>query len=561
MAVLKELRRNREFPLHHGLTLIGRDPGCDIVADSPLVSARHFIILHRKGSYSVEDLDSMNGTFVNDQRLTGRTRLFSGDRIGVFGLSLEFHDETQVAEVAPERAVASRTLSGIAGIATIRRSELMAASQVPELSSLEVDGDLRLSVKPEAKLRAVLEIARNLSHSLELKVVMPQILDSLFGIFPAADCGFILLRNQRSGEMTPGAVKYRGLHASDTLPVSRGIIQQVLVSRRAILSHDAGSDSRFTSTDSVRHLEIRSMMCVPINRQDGECMGVIQLDSRDRASQFSEEDLALLVCASLLAGRAVEVARLHEERREQEAATQIQRSLLPTTRPSCVGLKFFDHYAPAQYVSGDYFDYIPLPGNRLAVAVGDVAGKGMAAALLMAHLAAATRICLSTAPTLADAVSQLNVLLINSGCDDRFITFVVAVLDLNQFLLTVVNAGHLPPLLRRGGGQADVMDLAADVAGLPLGVRDRPYQQIETTLEPGDSLLLYTDGVSEMRSPSGELYGIQRLHAAIKSGPTDAEGMGKALLENLQKFAEARTAGDDVTILCLNRTTDTHLNA
>ena len=195
------------------------------------------------------------------------------------------------------------------------------------------------------------------------------------------------------------AAKYRRLRDSDSLPVSRSIVQQVLVSGRAILSRDAGVDTQIKLSDSVQNFDIRSIMCVPINREDGDCVGVIQLDSRDRVNQFSEEDLALLICASLLAARAMEVARLHEERQELEAATRIQRSLLPTVRPTCAGLQFFDYYAPAQRVSGDYYDYIRLPGNRLAVVVGDVAGKGMSAALLMAHLAAATRCCfILTAP-------------------------------------------------------------------------------------------------------------------------------------------------------------------
>ena len=413
MAALYDIRSNQEFPLHGVMTMIGRDPGCDIVVDSPVVSARHFIILNRKGLYSLEDLGSMNGTFVNGHRLASRTRLFSGDQIRVVGLTLVFRDEESPTNVSSGQfGSGAKTVSNIPEARTIRLSELVNAPQVPELSSLEIDGDLRLSVKPEAKLRAVLEIARNLSHSLDLKVVLPQILDSLFAIFPAADCGFILLRDQQTGAVNPCAEKYRRPRDSDSLPVSRGIIQQVLVSGRAILSRDAGIDAQIVTTDSIRHLDIRSIMCVPINRDDGDCMGVIQLDSRDRTSQFNEEDLALLVCASLLAARAMEVARLHEERQELEAASRIQRSLLPTVRPSFAGLSFFDHYAPARQVSGDYFDYIPLPGNRLAVVIGDVAGKGMSAALLMAHLAAATRICLSSSPKLTDAVRQLNVLLL-----------------------------------------------------------------------------------------------------------------------------------------------------
>jgi len=557
MAVLCEARSNQEFPLHGSLTMIGRAPGCDIVIDSPVVSARHFIILHNKGIYHLEDLGSMNGTFVNGQRLARRTRLCSGDKISVVGLIFIFHDDALLPGVRSMSSVADATsISGISDTKTIRLSELLNASKVPELSSLEIDGDLRLSVRPEIKLRAVLEIARDLSHSLDLQIVLPQILDSLFAIFPAADCGFILLRDAKTGAMNLCAEKYRRRRDSDSFPVSRGIIQQVLTSGRAILSRDAGVDTQFVSTASIRQLDIRSIMCVPVNRDDGDCIGVIQIDSRDRTCQFNEEDLALLVCASLLAARAMEVARLHEERQELDAASRIQRSLLPTVRPAYNGLQFFDHYAPAQQVSGDYYDYIPLPGNRLAVVVADVAGKGISAALLMAHLAAATRICLASSPNLTDAVQHLNGLLLNSMMDDRFITFVVAVLDLEQFRLTIINAGHLPPLLRRGGrNPVQIEDIAADAAGLPLGVHDCSYRQVEITLEPGDTLLLYTDGVTEARNISGELYDMERLRAAMVDAPGDAAGMVHSLLGDLQEFSQSRLAGDDVTILCLGRTT------
>jgi phosphoserine phosphatase RsbU/P len=560
MAALLDIRRNRKIPLQGALTLIGRDPGCDIVVDSKMVSARHFVILKKKSSYAVEDLGSMNGTFLNGDVLARRVRLASGDRISVVGLTLVFQDEESPPDAPPEHIEAgatttTMTVGDIEGGGTIHLSELQDAPHVPELSSIQMDGDLRLSVKPEAKLRAVLEIARNLSQSLDLKVVLPQILDSLFAIFPAADCGFILLRNQKTGELIPGAAKYHELRTFDTLPISRGIIQQVLVSGRAILSRDVGVDTRIQPTDSIRHLDIRSIMCVPISRQDGDCMGIIQLDTRDRTSQFDEEDLALLVCASLLAARAMEVARLQEERQELEAATRIQKSLLPTVRPSHADLQFFDHYAPALQVSGDYYDYIPLPGNRLAVVVGDVAGKGLSAALLMAHLAAAARICLVSSPVLTDAVRQLNVLLLDSISDDRFITFVVAVVDLDKFRLTVINAGHLPPLLRRGSQQSVAVEtLGADVSGLPLGVRDCPYEQVETAFEPGDTLLLYTDGVTEMRNRSGELYGSDRLRAAMLAAPANAESLGNFLLGDLQTFANSRPPGDDLTILCVGRT-------
>src|SRR5262249_21243326 len=153
------------------------------------------------------------------------------------------------------------------------------------------------------------------------------------------------------------------------------------------------------------------------------------------------------------AARAVELARLHEVRRDLEAATEIQKSFLPAERPQATGLSFFDYYSSAQHVGGDYYDYIRLPPNRLAVALGDVAGKGVSAALLMARLSAAARFCLATEPTLSAAVRQLNAVMTRACGDGRFVSFVVGVIDLDTFQTHWVNAGHIPPLHRSAKGE------------------------------------------------------------------------------------------------------------
>src|SRR5262249_18389493 len=201
------------------------------------------------------------------------------------------------------------------------------------------------------------------------------------------------------------------------------------------------------------------------------------------------EDLDVLLCCCGEAARAVELARLHEERRDLEAATRIQQSFLPAERPKLPGLRFFDCYLPARHVGGDYYDYVSLPGERLAGALGDVAGKGVSAALLMARLSAEARFCLATAPTVPDAVRQLNKALARGFGDDRFVSFVVLVLDLRRNTMTLVNAGHLPPLRRRAG-QPEVEAVGEEVIGLPLAGIDRPYEQAGVPLERGDTLAL-----------------------------------------------------------------------
>src|SRR5262249_31975500 len=253
----------------------------------------------------------------------------------------------------------------------------------------------------------------------------PRILESLFSIFPQADRGFILLRDAGTGKLIPKAVRHRRLTATgaDAPAISRTILDHALQTGKALLSADAGHDSRFDASQSIRQHQIRSIMCVPLIAQEGDSIGVIQLDTQSLRVPFTQDDLDVLVVAGTQAARALELAKLHHERRDLEAATQIQKSFLPAERPNVPGLHFYDYYQSAQQIGGDYFDYVKLPGNRLAVAIGDVAGKGVPAALLMARLSAEARYTLATEPVPATAVRQLNVALKRACGDDRFVTF------------------------------------------------------------------------------------------------------------------------------------------
>jgi serine phosphatase RsbU (regulator of sigma subunit) len=329
------------------------------------------------------------------------------------------------------------------------------------------------------------------------------------------------------------------------------VVDHALATGQAILSADAASDERFDSSESIRDLRLRSVMCAPLVGQGGKPLGVIQIDTRDHSHPFRQEDLHVLLCASTLAARAVELAYLHEEQRDLHAATRIQHSFLPDRRPQIEGLQFFDYYEPARHVGGDYYDYIALPGNRLAVALGDVAGKGVSAALLMARLSADTRFYLASAPTIPEAVRQLNLSLSRAMGDDRFITLVVAVIDLSNLNITVVNAGHPPPLRRRIGHGVETLGEAA--AGLPLAGFDQTYEETTFPLEPGDSLILYTDGVTETRNPAGEFYGIERLHEVVRQAPDGVEPLGAAILSDVRQFAANCTARDDLTLVTFGR--------
>jgi serine phosphatase RsbU (regulator of sigma subunit) len=529
MAVLRELHGLREFPLRNKMTVIGRDPTCDIHVSSGQVSRRHAMIIYSGDVYYIEDLGSVNGTHVNGQRIGQRIPLKPHDRIEISGLAVTFEDER------------TSLLSG--------HTDQAALGSI--MSVLDVAAGGRVEVAAEAKLRAVLEISRNLSNMLNLEKVLPKILESLFAVFPQADRGCILLHDPATGELVQRAVRQQREAPGTALPLSRTIINHAIQTGQAILSADAGQDQRFDQSQSIRQLGLHSFLCVPLLSQEGKCLGVIQIDTQDPHKSFRQEDLDVLACASLQAARAVELAQLHEARRDLEAAIEIQKSFLPSEPPQIQGLQFFDYYSPAQHIGGDYYDYIPLPGNRLAVALGDVSGHGVSAALLMARVSAAARFCLAGEPNVARALGQLNAVLTRRGTADRFVTLVAAVLDLNTFAMTLVNAGHPPPL--RLSGQK-VEELAPEIAGLPLGILERPYEEQVLTLQPGDVVVLYTDGLTERRNPQNELYGLERLKAVLQKAPRDVPSLGKAILEDVRVFAAGRPQSDDLTLVCFGRT-------
>lgn len=537
MAVLRTLDKSHEYPILGESALLGRDKSCDVVVHAEGASRRHALIVRAGDAFYVEDLNSSNGTFLNGRKILQRTRLDPNDRLEIPGLAVTFHLDDPKLPPLP---------------LPMREGDVP-GEMVSFHASIDMRGERKNAVKPELKLRAILEISKNLATTLELERVLPRILDGLFCVFNQADRGFILFRDENSGDFVPKAVKYRRQEEADALSLSKTIVDHVVRTNEAVLSTDARHDGRFNISQSIRLYDIRSIMCVPLLAQNGHLLGIVQIDTQNRRNPFQQEDLDVLVSACDQAARAMQLAELHRREKDWEAAKQIQHSFLPAERPGLEGgWKFFDYYASAQHVGGDYYDYIPLPGNRLAVAVGDVAGKGVAAALLMARLSAAVRFCLATETNVPVAVRQLSNSLIRRGSSHQFITFVVIVIDLATNKLTLVNAGHPPPLLCRAGSRT-VQELGGEEVGPPLAVIDYPYEGYEWEAHDGDCLMVYTDGVTEARNRSREFFGQERLLSVVQNSERDPVAAGTAVLQAVNRFAGGRPASDDITLVAFGK--------
>ena len=268
----------------------------------------------------------------------------------------------------------------------------------------------------------------------------------------------------------------------------------------------------------------------PLVTQDGQGLGVIQLDSEGPKKKFSPEDLNLLLGVASQASIALSNARLHRDSllhqarvRDLELASEVQRDLLPRRLPDVPGYDFYAYNQSAQEVGGDYYDFVPLPRRRLAVLLGDVAGKGVAAALVMVKFSVEARACLLTEPEPAAAVSKLSALMCEAALADRFVTLAVAVLDPASHTITLVNAGHPSPLLIRGTAGAVQEAVPIEVAGPPVGVLDgHAYTGCQVALQPGDGLVLFSDGVTDARDVQGSPFRSKGVHAVLRGGPWSA---------------------------------------
>jgi serine phosphatase RsbU (regulator of sigma subunit) len=367
------------------------------------------------------------------------------------------------------------------------------------------------------------------------------------------------MRPRPDAPLVPVATKARKSSDEEKMRVSRTIVNKAMQDKRAILSADASTDERFGMAQSIADFQIRSLICAPMIASNGESLGVIQIDTNNQMSRFTDLDLQVLAGIANQAAIALDNARLHQEalsqvalQRDMEVAKQMQRTLLPNRSPEIAGYHFFAFYESAYQVGGDYYDYVTLPDNRVAVVVGDVAGKGVPAALLMAKLSSDVRQWLTIEPNPAKALGKINQIFSGYGWDDRFVTMVIAVIDGNKNQLTLVNAGHMPPMLRNAAGE--VTEIGGEQAGLPVGVvEDFEFDSYQHDLAPGDLVTLFTDGFSEAMNSQRELYGIERMTKIIGVKDVKTMEIGNHLLTDVREFAGDFPQSDDMCLVCLGR--------
>jgi len=527
------------LPAHS--TTIGRDPAeSQLVLPQGAISRKHARIFVNNETWYVEDLGSRNKTFVNNREIASPTALKNNDDIKICDFLLSFREERK-----PDPDPVDNGTTTVE--ASLKRA---AASEF-------------LEAQPSDKLRAIINITTALSRTLDLRELLPRIADELFKIFRQADRCFVIEKDEVTGQLIPLVVKTLRPNTADRF--SKTIVNRCLDKLEAYLSEDASGDTNISASASIAEFRIRSVMCVPLATQDGKPLGVIQLDSQDRGKKFTQDDLKLLICVAGQASVAMENAAFHQTllmsrklEAENDAARDVQAGFLPQTHPDIPGYQFFSHYLSARNVGGDYYDFIEMSNGRYAALLGDVSGKGVPAALLMARVSGEARVCILTRPDVATAVTQLNAQLMQANLLDRYITLMATVIDPATHGISMVNAGHDTSWIYRAATHELVEAFDRDNSGFPVGwVPGYEYMSVEIVLEPGDMVLMCTDGIYDAEASNGDKFGKARLHDLVLAHPRKngftPRIIGKLIIDAVLKFAANHPQFDDIALVIYGR--------
>ena len=407
-------------------------------------------------------------------------------------------------------------------------------------------------------LGLISKVGVTLLSATGLDDTLNQVASLVFEAVPAERV-VIMLRDERSdGGMQIKVARVRGKDETpDEVRISRNVMTEVVENGKAVLTSDAQHDPRFASQTIVLQ-GIRSVLAVPLSVDERNVFGLIYADSPTYESTFKEEHLDILTTLASVASIRVENASLMDERinrermeRELELATEIQQRFQPSGPPIVEGYEFQGISFSCYEIGGDYYDFIPRHDGQMLVALGDVSGKGTAAALLMSSLHAAMHAQVAAKTPLEDMVVSINKYLSENTPANRFITLFTAELDTATGSIRFINAGHNPPLIGRADGTIE--QLAS--GGLPLGIMPFAEYDVGTAqLSPGDVLVIYSDGVSEANNLAEDEFGMDRLTAVISANVSrSASGIRDKVESALSEFTGTAAPNDDITLVIVKK--------
>jgi sigma-B regulation protein RsbU (phosphoserine phosphatase) len=551
-------RTAEHFAISRLRVTIGRSARNDLCIPDPFASRVHAEVRHEGDEYFLQDLGSANGTLYNGAVVNAPINLVRGGRIQIGETEIVFNDGpfplssgatmiTDNSASVPEATIAlssaDRTTSG-----------LFEAIEGARTSSEETS--VRRTAKQSDLLALISKVGVALLASATLNETLDQIVSLVFEAVPADRC-MIMMRDEKSPDLKVAVARLRDRAGEvGEIRISRSVIEEVVANGKAVLTSDAQTDPRFAGGTVVLQ-GVRSVLAVPLGVGQ-KVFGIIYADSPLAEGRFTEDHLKVLTTLASVAAIRVENARLAEEQlgrerleRELQVASEIQQRFQPATAPQVPGYEMQGISFPCYEIGGDYYDFIRRANGRMIVALGDVSGKGTAAALLMSSLHAAVHAQMDIHDSLVKTIEAVNRYLVESIPPNRFVTLFYAELDPKDGGLVFLNAGHNPPLIVHSGGTME--QLAS--GGLPLGIMaEADFREGRARLYPGDVLVIYSDGVSEATNPGGEEFGPTRLYETVaRNLDSSAAGIRDRIEAALTKFCQGTPAADDITLVIVKR--------
>ncbi len=524
---------------------IGRQADNHLIVRDSRTSRNHAQIVLENGEYVVEDVDSRHGIFVNQSRVT-RHVLKSSDRIE-FGV--------------PDSYQLVFALDG-AELGRLMEQFPQPGKSVAAPEGKALGGNL-------GKLRAVLEVARTLQTSFSVQDVLDSVVDAAL-VVTRSERGFLLLRRGDDLEMRCARDRQGGPLKESDLRVPRRVIQRALNQRRELLSmtFDPSSVGSDEPSNSVVDLELRSVVCVPLLRirvvagdatnvfsNVNDTVGVLYMDSRLSAADLSAGNRELLQSLAIEASTVLENARLLEEERtkqkmeeELNVARGIQQNLLPKALPVDGWFRAAGSSIPSHQVGGDYFDVLPANESCWAAVVADVSGKGVSSALLASLLQGVFLDVSESTALMQEKMERVNRFLSERTEGGKYATIFYGLLD-KLGRLRYINAGHCAPIIVPPEDPLSYLETTAMPVGL---MAEAAFEVGENRLASGDKVVIYSDGVTEAQSPSGEFFGRRRLRESILACRKDScQALHDAIQDAVRVFTEGAPQSDDVTLVVL----------
>lgn len=524
--------------------VVGRSSDSSLTLADRYLSRHHSRFTRSGEGWLVEDLGSRSGTLVNGEPVAGPTPLAAGDtlRIGATNLTLLRRGDDS----------GSRPASAEPPSSAVYRD----AAQLLDLGSTAAPRDPADRDRLLERVRLLNEVHQGLSRYAHFDDLLELILGRVFHHLRPEEAT-IFLRTSR-GELERAASRsVPGLEGH--FLYSRRLVEEVTEKRLAALVMDAASDERFADAQSVLSSGVRSLLAAPLLDPEG-CQGMIVLSSRTQVRQFTEDDLELLVSLASVAAMRLRNTALAEEaaqhrvlEEELALARRLQLALLPHELPRPEGYELKGFNEPSRTVSGDYYyAHARTEGRECFLMIADVSGKGVAASLLTASLEALAAVPIQAGLPPDEICNLVTPLLLARTPPEKYATAFLGALELESGTLRFANAGHNPPLLVRcSRGSVDRLEGTGPPLGLIPGAR---YHGRTVSLEPGDVLVIYTDGITEAENPEGEELGLQRLEELVcRHAGEGLTAVAAALEAELERFVRGVPFADDRTLLLLRR--------